>query len=153
MSECLPILKCAVFLLPTLAAIASAYFAYIANKLVKKQINDQKYKDLQDTLREILKIGVQYPYFERKDFTSAWSVQKYYDEEKYTRYDFYCNLIYNYLHDVFEYFEGDREKIEGYIDVKHWIRLHKANWIHSVDDENLDAYDEEFRNFINSYIS
>ena len=147
------IIECAAIFLSAVATIVSAYAICKSNSLIEKQMKEQKYKDLQDTLREILKIGVQYPYFERKDFTSAWSVQKYYEEEKYTRYDFYCNLIYNYLHDVFKYFEGDRKKIEDYIDVKHWIRMHKTNWTHSVDDENLDGYDKEFRDFINSYIS
>lgn len=124
----------------------SAYLSYYFNRTDKKA-------ELERELNRILEIGIQYPHFEYTPFTSDWPNHRGEDNEIYLRYDIYCNMIYNFLHHTFEYYSGKKESIEAYIDVKTWIRVHKQNWQHPVDDnENIDGYDEEFRQFINSYI-
>ncbi len=74
-------------------------------------------------------------------------------DEAYLRYDMYCNMLFNFLHHVYEFYGGNKNKIESYIDIKTWIRIHRYNWQNpAVAHENIDGYDEPFRNFINSYL-
>lgn len=137
----------------TIAAAISAMQAYRANKIIEKSNRNCAYQRLIDNLNIILQLGIQYPYFEDKKFTSQWTMYKNSNDEKYMRYDNYCNLIYNYWHDVYNFFDGNRAEIENYLDIKNWIRTHEYNWSNPVEEyENLDGYDKEFRDFINYYI-
>lgn len=139
--------------------IAAVYAAISANRskksldttiILEKQKREEK---LKDELNRILEIGIEYPYFESKPFTELWTLNKSSQDEKYLRYDMYCNLIFNYLNHVFEHFDKNKTKVEDFVDIKTWIRLHKYNWENPVDEnENIDGYGEDFRKFINSYI-
>lgn len=112
-----------------------------------------KKNELGRKLTRILELGMEYPYLENKEFISGWIQYRTSQDEKYLRYDIYCNMIFNYLHDVYDFFGGNKNKIENYMDVKSWIRVHKDCWLNPVEDcENVDGYDEPFRKFINSYI-
>ena len=120
--------------------------------------NRYRKRDKQDSLDSrldsIIKIGIQYPYLEDKSFTKQWSKHKDDQDEKYLRYDNYCNIVFNFLHSVCENYEYDREKVENYIDIKNWMRTHEDNWRNPVENyENVDGYDEQFRKFINSYLN
>lgn len=115
-------------------------------------------KDKQDSLDNrldsIIHIGIEYPYLEDKHFTKQWNKYRGSQDEKYLRYDNYCNIVYNFLHSVCEHYKYDKTKIENYIDIKNWMRTHQDNWKNPVDTfENVDGYDEKFRNFINSYLN
>ena len=73
--------------------------------------------------------------------------------EAYMRYDIYCNLLFNFLAELYEFYNGNRTNIENFCDIKTWVRMHKLNWLYPVDpNENIDGYSEDFRKFINSYI-
>jgi hypothetical protein len=136
-----------------IAAAISAYFSYKNSKTTLNLFEKEKYEKLKDELNRIIEISIEYPYVESKLFTSKWLEYRESDDEKYLRYDMYCNRFYNHLHNVCEYFKYDKKKIEDFVDVKSWIRLHKLNWSNPVDEnENVDGYDKEFRDFINSYL-
>jgi hypothetical protein len=136
-----------------IAAAVSAYYSSVSSRNTLNLYKKEKKGKLIDKLNRILEIGVEYPYLESKDFTSKWEQYRLSDDERYLRYDMYCNLIYNYIHDVWEYFNQDKVHIESFVDVKSWIRIHKQNWMLPVDEnENIDGYDEDFRKFINSYL-
>ncbi len=140
-------------LISAVASVACAAVAVVSAYLSYRFKKEDGKAELEKELNRILEIGVQYPHFEYKPFTSDWLSHRGKDDEIYLRYDIYCNMIYNFLHHVFEYYDGDKRKIEGYVDVKSWIRLHKQNWQYPADDnENIDGYDEPFRQFINSYL-
>lgn len=140
-------------LIAAIAAVVSAVFAGVSACLSYRFQREDGKAELERELNRILEIGVQYPHFEYEPFTKDWINHRGEDDEKYLRYDIYCNLIYNFLHHVYEYFSGDKEKIEGYVDVKSWVRMHKQNWQNPADEnENVDGYDEPFRKFINSYL-
>ena len=134
------------------AAVSAIYSARSSNTtlvLYKKE----KREKLIEELNKILEIGIQYPYLESKAFTSNWDNFRLSDDERYLRYDMYCNLLFNYLNHVFTHFEYDKKQVEGFVDIKSCIRIHKYNWLNPVDEnENIDGYDEKFKIFINSYI-
>jgi len=139
------------------AAICAAVSAYYSRKSLDAtvKIEKEKKEDLfAHDLNRIIEIGIEYPYLESRPFTEKWIQFMHTSDEKYLRYDMFCNLIFNYLSQLFDYCEGNKKKVEKFVDVKSWVRLHKYNWLNPVDpNENIDAYSEEFRRFINSYIT
>ena len=140
-------------LISAIAAVASALVAAVSAFLAYRFKRNDGKAELERELNRILEVGVQYPHFEYEPFTSDWPSHRGMDDEKYLRYDIYCNMIFNFLHHVYEFYDGNKKKIEGYVDVKSWVRMHKKNWQNPVDEnENVDGYDEPFRQFINSYL-
>lgn len=145
-SNTVSIITCIISGIGAFIAGVSAYLSYRFNR-------DNGKAELERELNRILEIGINYPRYEFPPFVNDWPNHRGKDDEEYLRYDIYCNMIFNFLHHVFEYYRGDKEKIEGYVDVKTWIRTHKQNWLQPADDsENIDGYDDGFRRFINSYI-
>ena len=137
----------------SVAAAVSAFYSAKSSKTTLELYKKEKLEKLGDDLNRILELGIQYPYFENKSFTQNWLASKSSNDERYLRYDIYCNLIFNYLQNVWTHFEYDKTKIEEFVDIKTWIRIHKQNWLNPVEEnENIDGYDEKFRQFINSYI-
>lgn len=140
-------------LISTMAAAISAIFAAVSSIMTYSLYRKEKLQRLHDRLDKILEIGIQYPYVENPNFISKWVENRGGQDEKYLRYDMYCNLLFNYLVAVYDYYGGNKSKIEEFVDVRSWIRLHQLNWKNPVDpNENLDGYSLKFRNFINSYI-
>ena len=122
-----------------ISAIVSLAVTYWNNK------NNSK-KHLDDQLDAILKISIQYLYLESEKFTKSWSENKNSDEEKYLRYDVYCILLFNYLSRVCEFFSYNSSKVENFIGIKDWVRLHKDYWQNPCSSyENVDGYDKKFR--------
>ncbi|MBQ6732187.1 MAG: hypothetical protein IJR06_03600 [Paludibacteraceae bacterium] len=112
-----------------------------------------KMDDLTNRLDTIINLGIEHPYLEDYNFTSKWNEFKSSGDEKYLRYDNYCNILYNYLHSVCEHYNYNKDKIEKYIEIKSWIRKHKDNWENPIEPfENVDGYDKKFRDLINSYL-
>lgn len=139
-----------------IAAISAAISAYYSKKNIEtslKLYKQEQYEKLVEDLNKIIEIGIQYPYLESRPFTSKWIENMHLNDERYLRYDMFCNLLFNYLARVYTYHNKDKKKIEEFVDIKSWVRLHKYCWQKPIDeDENIDAYDEDFRRFINSYI-
>ncbi len=143
--------------LPIVLSIASCIVALLSLVLplcINKRYRDRdKLDDLTKRMDSLIKLAIEYPYLEDKKFISEWNEKKDSGDERYLRYDNYCNILFNYLHAVCEYYKYDKKKIEEYVDIKSWIRNHKDNWNNPVDPfENINGYDEKFRNFINSYL-
>ena len=141
----------------TIAAISAAISAAYSKKSLENMnslyLKDKRDKLIQD-LNRIIEIGIQYPYLESKAFTSKWIENMNSNDERYLRYDMFCNLVFNFLSNLYDFHEKDKSKIEGFVDVKSWVRLHKYCWQHPIDEnENIDGYSEDFRMFINSYIN
>jgi len=139
--------------LGSVAAAVSAFHSAKSSRLTLELYSKGKKEKLVDELNKILEIGIEYPYLETKSFACKWNEFKNSDEERYLRYDMYCNLLFNFIHHVCEYFSYNKEQIDGFIDMKTWLRTHKQNWLNPVDEnENIDGYDEDFRKFVNSYL-
>jgi len=110
-------------------------------------------KSLDDQLDNILKISIQYPYLESDSFTLSWDPNFDKNDDKYLRYDIYCTLLFNFLFRVSEFYRFDKKKIEDYIAIKEWVRLHEKYWKNPTSKyENLDGYEIIYVNLINSYL-
>lgn len=137
----------------SVAAAISAFHSARSSKITLDLYRKEKKEKLVDELNNILKIGIEYPYLEVRSFTNNWKDFSNSNDEKYMRYDMYCNLVFNFIHHVCEHFDYNKTQIEGFVDVKTWIRTHKQNWLNPVEEnENIDGYDEKFRKLVNSYI-
>ncbi|MEG0107786.1 MAG: hypothetical protein RR705_02905 [Lachnospiraceae bacterium] len=140
-------------LISTLAGAASAFFAAVSTIMTYRLYRKERLQRLNEQLDRVIEIGIQYPYVENANFISKWLENREGQDEKYLRYDMYCNLLFNYLAGVFDYFGGNKKKVENFVDVKTWVRAHQLNWKNPVDpNENIDGYGPKFREFINSYI-
>ena len=139
-----------------LAAIATALtviIAIIQGVYMWRQEVIRKREYFQAKLARILELTIEYPYLEDPAFTQSWSEKKDSPDDKMMRYDQFCNLIFNFLEELFIHFNEDAKKVEEFVDVKSWVRLHRHNWENPRESyENVDAYSKDFRNFISSYI-
>ncbi len=152
-TEDIQLIAVGVSAISAISAAVSAFYSARNSKTTLELYKLGRKEKLADDLDKILQIGLEYPYLENQSFTSQWDKFRGTDDERYLRYDMYCNLIFNYLNRAFSHFEKDKTKIESFIDVKSWVRAHKYNWLNPTDEnENIDAYDADFRSFINSYI-
>ncbi len=137
----------------TAAAIATLISAATSATITLLISRTNKIKHLDDQLDDILKIAVQYPYLESKSFTSTWNDKKDTEAEEYLRYDLYCTLLFNYLSRLSKHFKYDKDKIDGYVAAKDWVRLHKDYWNNPYEDfENIDSYDKKFKELIAEYL-
>lgn len=141
----------ALSIISTCVSISAFVLPLVINRRYRMR---DKQDSLDSRLDSIIKIGIEYPYLEDKQFTKQWNEMKNKQDEKYLRYDNYCNIVFNFLHSVCEHYKYDKNKVENYIDIKNWMRMHEDNWKNPVEDyENVDGYDSQFRTFINSYLN
>jgi hypothetical protein len=136
------------------SATIATLISIITSGSISLWISSQtKKKSLDDQLDGILKIAIQYPYLEGNTFTLSWKPDFDEDNEKMLRYDAYCVLLFNYLSRVAKHYKFNKQKIEQYIAIKDWVRLHCKYWLNpSTTYENIDSYDKPFVNLINSYL-
>lgn len=115
--------------------------------------NRKSEEELSKEMNKLLELTITYPYLEHPSVTKTWIEHRGSAEEVYMRYDQFCNLLFNFLSRLYAHYSGDAAKIENFVDIKTWVRLHRQNWEYPVDEnENVDAYSKEFREFINSYL-
>lgn len=141
-------------------AIASGCTAFFAGVQLWTNLagtRKRRKENLDARLAALLAITVQYPYLEHKSITEGWSKWKKENNGKYdvrfNRYDQFANILFNYLVDVYDFYDKDQQKIDDYLDVKGWVRIHRQIWEDPLDPhENVDGYSPDFRSFINSYI-
>jgi hypothetical protein len=138
----------------TSAAIATV-IATITSTIVTLFLNRNKYKrELDNQLDSILKLALQYPYLENKEFTNNWSSKYDLSDEKASRYEIYATLVYNYLSRFTEFYNFNVKKIEKHLAVKDWVRIHGKYWYDpTVPNENIDVYDLEFRKLVEDYLA
>lgn len=128
-----------------LATSISVFFSLKINKSNKKDKLDSE-------LNEILNISIQYPYLESEVFIKTWREERTSSDDIYVRYDLYATRVFNYIHRIYLHFNKNREKIDNYLAVKDWVRLHKDYWEYpSKEFENKDNYGDEFTKYIREY--
>lgn len=140
-------------LISILSTIISALIAAIISIVISRNANKQSnLKSLNDQLDNILKIAIEYPYLEDKVFRDSWNPNLV-NEERYLRYDLYCNLVFNYLERISKFYNYNSKRIEKYLAMKEWIRDHSKCWLNpSKEYENVECYEKEFRELINQYL-
>lgn len=140
--------------LTILTAIVSASVAYYIATFNKR--NSEK-KALDDQLDNLLKIAVQYPYLEMKNFTEEWVPEKIHssnkdEAEKYQRYDIYTTMVFNYMERYCEFHEYTPINLKA-VDIGNWIKNHQQIWSNPTNNlENINAYPEKFKCLLDNYI-
>lgn len=138
----------------TAAALATLISATTSAAITLYINSNNKAKIIDDQLDTLLKIALQYPYLEDENFTKEWSKYKDLNKEEYLRYDVYCNLLFNFLSRVASHYKYNESKINNYIAIKEWVRVHRYNWEDpKVAYENIDSYDEKFKTLISKYLN
>jgi len=108
---------------------------------------------LNEQLFNILKTQIEYPYLEHIQFANAWTREKAMESLDHQRYDSYCCMLFNFMWQIYELYDGDRSKIEGFFAVAEEVKIHKIWWQNPINPrDNIDGYDEKFRIYINSVI-
>lgn len=138
----------------TAAAIASVVSTFVATSVTLRINKSNKKKVLEDQLDSILKIAIQHPYLESTLFTETWTVNKNSTAKKYLRYEIYCNLVFNYMERLCDYYNYNERKISKHINLKDWIRVHKQCWENpSAPFENADGYPEKLKALLTKYLN
>jgi hypothetical protein len=137
----------------TAAAIATLISCCVATTVTFLLNKKSEIKNLNEQLDDIIKISIQFPYLESQSFTQTWNANKDKDDERYLRYENYCTLLFNYLERLCKFYKFDKSKINKFMNVKDWVRLHKDCWLNpSIPCENSDGYCDEFKKLVESYI-
>ena len=125
-----------------LAAIISAFVSYFVAKGSNKS-NEKR--DLDNQLSEILKLAIQYPYFELKSFTDKWHSKIKETDDKYAAYDLYATMVFNFLERYCRFYKHNLNVIEDNLKISEWIKIHKKYWQEPyIDGENNSSYDKKF---------
>jgi len=110
-------------------------------------------KSLDDQLDGILKIAIQYPYLESKDFTNAWTSRYDRNDEQALRYEVYCTLVFNFMSRLAMHYKYCEIKIEAHVALKPWARTHARYWRDPTEAyDNVDTYDRPFVELIEGYL-
>lgn len=132
------------------AAVISALISFIVSFILKRK--DER-SSLDSQLDSILRIAVEYPELESKNFTHNWSNNSKKPDEKYRRYEVYATLVFNYLSRVCSFFNFNEKKINEYIDMNGWVKMHYQYWHHPTEDgENESVYDKKFKDFVHKIL-
>lgn len=133
-----------------ISVIVSALISIIVSFVVTKVTNrNEEKRRLDEQLDEIIKISIQYPYFELRSFTNNWKQNSAENDEKYAAYEQYATLVFNYLERFCKFYNYKIEKIEEELGMKTWVRIHKEYWRNpTVPNENTDLYAEKFVNIV-----
>lgn len=144
------------------AAVASAVAAWFSFELSR----NQREEELHEKLNEIIKLSLMYPHVEDAVYIETWPEQwrKYHSNEKrkelteeqckkLLQYDYFADVVFNFLSHLYSFYKKDKNKIDNFVNVKDWVRLHRGHWeMHMDDYENVDSYDKGFKDFINDYL-
>lgn len=144
------------------AAVASAIAAWLNFQLSR----NRREEELHEKLNEIIKLSLMYPHVEDAVYIDTWPEQwrKYHSKEnrkelteeqcrRLLQYDYFADVVFNLLSHLYSFYKKDKNKIKKIVNVKDWVSLHSRHWeVHMTDYENVDSYDEEFKNYINEYI-
>lgn len=105
---------------------------------------------LHKELCDILDIAIQYPYLEDREWTKNWDSTVH--DEDHVRYDLYCTRVFNYLERFCQCHGYDRQRIEGELDMKTWVRIHRRYWCDPIIENDNDAYENAFKNIVKHYL-
>jgi len=103
-------------------------------------------------LQNILKFKIEHPYFDDTNFINSWNPELK-NDEKYLRYSVFCNIVFNYLYDLYRWKKTDKNKLENYISVRRWVKAYEKYWRNKVVEfEKQGVYEKKFLDLINSYL-
>lgn len=133
-----------------ISAVISGVVSFFVTKLTNK---NEKRSRLDSQLDEIIKISIQYPYFELRAFTNAWKQDSAEKDERYASYEQYATLVFNFLERFCRFYKYNVKKIESELGMKSWVRIHREYWRNpTVPNENTDLYEKEFVDIVENML-
>lgn len=133
--------------------IATLISSIVASLIARFASRKDTLRNLNGQLDDILRIGIEYPYLENPRFTNTWNENRESNEDDYLRYENYCTLVFNYMERLSSYYKYNTNKIENHLNIRDWIRVHRQCWENpSTPFENIDSYEKEFKQIIESYL-
>lgn len=125
-----------------ISILASFSLYYLGNRIQAKS-------KLNETLSNLLNLGIQYPNLERNSFIN--SITDYESSEEAMRYNLYCIAWFNHLHELFKFHCGNVKKIQNEFNCTEIVNTHKKWWLDNFK-ENFDGYSPDFVKFIQTLI-
>ena len=116
----------------------------------KKNYNATELARLNDNLNQLLQLDFDHPFLEDSTFISHWGKDLNSKEEKYLQYETYCIYVFNFLQNVCDYYDYDKEAIEKFVDIKELAIEHKS-WLEASIKEDPSGYPRRFIDFIKLY--
>jgi len=140
------------YLVGTVVSGIISSVALVISIVISYNFNRKNEKERFDLQRQsIHQFKLKYPYFDDMNFTNTWD-PKLRNDKKFLRYSVYCTIVFNYLYDIYVWKKSNKAKIEDYITIKRWVKVHEKYWKNPiVKNENIDIYGDDFFYFINSY--
>jgi len=141
-----------------MAVIISGAISFLVCKwqLARQNVSSEEAR-LNSEITNILKIQIEYPYLENRQFANDWSSNKVVENNKerfdYQRYDSYCCLIFNFISQIYDLYGGDKAKIENFFAVEEEANIHQKWWVNPLNPrDNIEGYAGGFRDYINSIL-
>lgn len=145
----------------TQTIITTVISTFITLKISK--INERN--TLLDELRNIMKYSMEYPFLENEYFTNQYEIMYNFCKKhdimvynckieiinRYYQYEIYCEMIFNYISKIYDFYKFNEKKINKFLDVYGWIKIHSQYWYNSQNHkESVDAYGKKFVNYIDN---
>lgn len=127
------------------AVVSATISAAVSWGITAWSLRKKDKSELDAELSDILKIGIDHPFFEVESFTQSWKPALVKTDERYAAYDLYATLVFNYLEKYCRYRDFDEKEFLSELDTRNWILVHKNYWRNPINPfENKDAYDSRF---------
>lgn len=129
------------------AAVLTSAISYYT--FLKQHNTDEKFR-LNQNLNKLLDLDLQYPFLENSVFITRWDKNKDSNNDSSLRYQYYCIYVFNFLQDVCEYYDYDKEDMAKFMDISDLIGIHKS-WWKLPENQASQAYDPKFKKFVDEF--
>lgn len=141
--------------------ITTAISTFITLKINK--INERNI--LLNELHNIMKYSMEYPFLENEYFTNQYEIMHDFCKKhdiavynckieiinRYYQYEIYCEMIFNYINKICDFYKFNEKKINKFLDVYGWIKTHSQYWYNNQNHkESVYAYGKKFVCYIDN---
>jgi len=111
------------------------------------RLNDKsnRFNKLNSDLDKIVEYSIQYPYFEdeeyptknyRSDLNSGDLIRR----EKALRYELFAIMNFNFIEDLYKYYNGNEEQMSDQTNFTEMIESHAEYWKYKIIEKNENGY-------------
>jgi len=130
----------------TLIAIVAFIFSWLS---YSRTVENEKQRIIDDKIFQILEINLQYPDFDKSDFTNSYNKNP---EKKISKqYEIYATMVWNFLEQLYSYYGKKKlKKSEYWSAFLYWSNLHYS-WFSNPDFST--SYSKKLREFVDESLS
>jgi hypothetical protein len=118
-----------------IASISSDSSEYLNELAIKNNL----FFKLNSDLDRIVDFTIKYPYFDDPEYKNQYKADLQSEgikkRARTIRYNAFAIMNYNFVEDLYKYYEGDEEKMEEYCDFKELITNHRNYWYNLNENE------------------